>query len=52
MRKNQIKLLDILDEYGFDIFSTDMLKDKTTKKMKKILYVVHLRKNYNFSSLK
>ena len=28
MRKNQIKLLDILDEYGFDIFSLDMVNNK------------------------
>lgn len=28
MREKQIKLLDILDEYGYDIFSLDMLKDK------------------------
>ncbi len=28
MRKKQIKLLDILDEYGYDIFSLNMLKAK------------------------
>lgn len=32
MRDKQLKLLDILDEHGYDIFSTDMLKGKLHEK--------------------
>jgi predicted transcriptional regulator of viral defense system len=32
MRYKQLKLLDVLDEYGYDIFSADMLKDKLPAK--------------------
>lgn len=32
MREKQLKLLDILDEYGYDIFSTDMLRNKLPAK--------------------
>ena len=33
MREKQIKLLDTLDEYGYDIFSLDMLKGKLPDSM-------------------
>ena len=33
MREKQIKLLDTLDEYGYDIFSLDMLKGKLPESM-------------------
>ncbi len=32
MRDKQLKLLDVLDEHGYDIFSTDMLKGKLHEK--------------------
>ena len=32
MRSKQLKLLDVLDEHGYDIFSTDMLKGKLQEK--------------------